>query len=343
MIRMERSDPADSNFLLFSLIAQELIAIIFAFYSFRQGEIALAIFYMSAASVLSAALGVFYIYQRHDVARFLLASTLVVGFFFLLIGTSDETSLMWCLTIVPVLVDAFGNRQSLFLLSAVFAVSIWILTSDAVPFITRQYDDIMIMRFLSSYAILAIFSVAMDNPLFNSLKNYKILSSKVQEIAHRDILTNLPNRHSMEGRLKLKYQQYQLIKSLFSVVLADLDNFKLINDRYGHDVGDNIIQTTGQLLNSELRGEDTVGRWSGNQFILLLSNASEEETVKIAERLRVKIANLEIEVQGDQLSLSISMGVASVEKYSGLDDLIPCAENGVYQAKHMGRNMVIVA
>lgn len=127
------------------------------------------------------------------------------------------------------------------------------------------------------------------------------------------------------------------------MVLADLDNFKLINDRYGHDVGDNIIQTTGQLLNSELRGEDTVGRWSGNQFILLLSNASEEETVKIAERLRVKIANLEIEVQGDQLSLSISMGVASVEKYSGLDDLIPCAENGVYQAKHMGRNMVIVA
>ena len=338
MIRMERSDPADSNFLLFSLIAQELIAIIFAFYSFRQGEMALVIFYMSAATVLSVAMGVFYIYQRHDVARFLLASTLVVGFFFLLIGTSDETSLMWCLTIVPVLVGAFGNRQSLFLLIAVFAASIWILISDAVPFVTRQYSDIMIMRFLSSYAILATFSVAMDNSLFNSLKNYKILSSEVQETAHRDALTNLPNRHNMEGQLK----QHQLVNGIFSVVLADLDNFKWINDRYGHNVGDDIIQTSGQLLNSELRDEDTVGRWSGNQFILLLPNASEEETVKIAERLRVKIANLDIKVQGDQLRLSISMGVASVEKCAGLDDLISCAENGVYQAKHMGRNMVVV-
>jgi len=336
---MEISNSINSNFLSFSLIAQELIAVIFAFYSFRQGEMELVIFYMSVASVLSVALGAFYIYQRHNAARFLLASTLVTGFFFLLMGASDETSLMWCLTIVPVLVGAFGYRQSLLLLIAIFAVSIWILISNSVPFVARQYNDITIMRFLSSYAILSIFSVAMDNSLLNSIKNY---SSKVQELAHRDTLTNLPNRHNMEELLKLTYQQHQLANAVFSVVLADLDNFKAINGQYGHDVGDEIIQMTGKLLNSELRDGDTVARWNGDQFMLLLPNASDETAVKIAGRLRVKIANLDMQAQGDQLSLSISMGVASVEKSVGLDDLISRAENGIYQAKHMGRDMVIV-
>ena len=340
---MEIRHSINSRFLSFSLVAQEIIALVFALYSFSQGEIKLVFFYISVASVLSIALAVFYICQRYNLARVLLATTLLGGFFFLLIGASDETSLMWCLTIVPTLVGAFGHRQSLFLLTAVFAASIWILISDAVPFVTHQYEDIMIMRFLSSYAILATFSIAMDNSLVNSLDNYSALFSKVHEIAHRDPLTELPNRHNMEERLKLKAQEHQLADSIFSIVLADLDNFKLINDRYGRDAGDKILQETAQLLGNKLRDGDTVGRWGGNQFILLLPNTNNQEAAKIAERLRIKVTNLNMAVEGDQLTVTISMGVASVEKCFDLDDLISCAENGIYQAKHMGRNMVVIA
>lgn len=339
---MEIRHSINRRFLLFSLIAQEFIAITFALYSFNQGEIQLAIFYMCVAITLSVALGIVYIYQHYNVARLLLATTLLTGFFYLLIGASDETSLMWCLTIVPALVGSFGHRQSLLLLTVVFAVSIWILVSGAVPFITVQYEDIMVIRFLSSYAILATFSVAMDNSLITSLENYKRLSSKVREIAHRDVLTNLPNRHNMEQRLKLKAHEYQLSKSSFSVVLADLDNFKLLNDRYGRDAGDRILKETAKLLSRQLRDADTIARWGGNQFILLLPDTSDQEAAKIAERLRLKFSDLDIQVEGDPLVITASMGVTSVEKCIDLDDLISCAENGIYQAKHMGRNRVVI-
>ena len=125
----------------------------------------------------------------------------------------------------------------------------------------------------------------------------------------------------------------------FSILLADLDNFKFINDRYGHDVGDEVLHAIGALLSEPLRGEDVVARWGGNEFMVLLPTANSEEAVNIAERLRAQAGRL---AQGDQLLVSLSIGVASIEKCTGIVDLISTGENGLYQAKHMGRDMVIV-
>ena len=138
-------------------------------------------------------------------------------------------------------------------------------------------------------------------------------------------------------------QKYSLNNSLFSVVLADLDHLKVINDQYGRDTGDKVLQITSALLNNELREDDLVARWSGNQFILLCSDVGLEKAAKIAERLRLKVSQLELEAQGDQLCISVSMGVATADQSIGVDDLLSSAENAVYQAKYMGRNMVIVS
>lgn len=125
-------------------------------------------------------------------------------------------------------------------------------------------------------------------------------------------------------------------------MLADLDNFKFINDRYGHDVGDEILCAVGQMLHEPLRDEDMVARWGGNEFMILLPTANSEAAVNIAERLRSKATEIEMEAQGDKLRISLSVGVASIEKRTGIDDLMSTAENGLYQAKHMGRDMVVV-
>lgn len=103
MSTKDNKDLITGGFLSFSLMAQEIIAIMFAFYSYRQGEMGLA-------------------------------TTLFVGFFFLLVGASDPTSLMWCLTIVPVLVGVFGHRESLAMLIALFTASTWIFCGGAMPF-----------------------------------------------------------------------------------------------------------------------------------------------------------------------------------------------------------------
>ena len=228
------------------------------------------------------------------------------------------------------------------MLIALFAASTWILCGGTMPFPVPEYSDILVVRFLSSYAIIAAFAIAMDNSRFDSLSKYQDLSSRVDEITHQDVLTQLPNRHSMEGHLALKYQQYRLVNEPFSILLADLDNFKFINDRYGHDVGDEILYAIGQMLQEPLRDEDIVARWGGNEFMVLLPTANSEAAVNIAERLRTKATEIEMQAQGDRLRISLSVGVASIDKCTGVDDLMSTAENGLYQAKHMGRDMVAV-
>lgn len=139
MSKKDSKDLATGGFLSFSLMAQEIIVVMFAFYSYRQGEMGLATFYLAIAGILIVALGVFYIFDKHRLARLLLASTLFLGFLFLLLGASDATSLMWCLTIVPVLVGAFDHRQSLAMLVALFAAATWIMCGGHLDHVWRRY------------------------------------------------------------------------------------------------------------------------------------------------------------------------------------------------------------
>jgi len=338
---MKHHENTHSNFLSFALIAQQFITVAFAIYAFFQQQILLTILFIAVASILCVALSAFHILKHFRLARLLLISTLVSGYFFLLVIPSKPTSLIWCLTVLPVLAGTLGHRQSAILLVIIFTVSIWLLLNDAVPFVTRQYDSSIIMYFLSSYTILAMFSLTMGSSFFNRLKSYDTLSSKAYDATHRDILTDLPNRQHMEECLKIKNQQYRLGDQSFSLALIDIDNFKNINDRYGRDIGDKILQSIAELIKKELREGDLIARWSGKQFILLLPNVSLKVATKVAERLRKKISQLTIESQGDQLNLTLSMGIACITQSNGLDDLLSCAENAVYQAKHMGRNMVV--
>jgi diguanylate cyclase (GGDEF)-like protein len=342
MTETDHKDSIPSGFLSFSLVAQEIIAVLFAFYSYQQGDMSTATFYLAVAGLLLVALGIHSIFDRPRLARALLAALLIGSFFYLLAGATDGSALMWCLTIIPVLVGTFGYRYSILILSSLFSVSVWLLYGTPEIISLPSYSDVSVVRFLSAYTVLSIFAVAMDVSHSSSLNKYKDLSLRVDQIAHQDQLTQLPNRHDMERRLEKKYQQYRLINQPFSILLADLDNFKFINDRYGHDVGDDVLHAIGLLLGEPLRGEDVVARWGGNEFMVLLPTANAEAAVNVAERLRAQAGKLTMEAQGDKLRISLSVGVASIDKCTGIDDLISTAENGLYQAKHMGRDMVVV-
>jgi len=342
MTEMDSKDSIPSGFLSFSLVAQEIIAVLFAFYSYQQGDMSTATFYLAMAGLLLVGLGIHSIFGRPRLARALLAALLISSFFYLLTATPDSSAMMWCLTIIPVLVGTFGYRYSILILSSVLAVAVWLLYGTPQIISMPDSADVSVVRFLSAYIVLSLFAVAMDISHSRSLNKYKDLSLRVDQIAHQDQLTQLPNRHDMERRLEKKYQQYRLINQPFSVLLADLDNFKFINDRYGHDVGDDVLHAIGILLGEPLRGEDVVARWGGNEFMVLLPTANADAAVNIAERLRSQAGKLTMEAQGDKLRISLSVGVASIDKCTGIDDLISTAENGLYQAKHMGRDMVVV-
>jgi diguanylate cyclase (GGDEF)-like protein len=129
-----------------------------------------------------------------------------------------------------------------------------------------------------------------------------------------------------------------------AVALVDIDHFKLVNDTYGHLVGDRVLRAVTDALRGQLRGYDLAGRFGGEEFVILLPQAREHEARKVAERLRTHIAGLEIPIDDEPdcltfVRLTISVGVAALDGVAReLTDLMAAADAALYYAKETGRN-----
>ncbi|MBV8084701.1 MAG: sensor domain-containing diguanylate cyclase [Chloroflexi bacterium] len=161
-----------------------------------------------------------------------------------------------------------------------------------------------------------------------------------QTLAHQalhDALTELPNRVLMHDRLEQALRASARSQSSGAVAMIDLDRFKDVNDTYGHDAGDAVLRKVAQRLHSSLRVSDTVARWGGDEFAVLLPGCSTAHTAcavasKILEGIREPL-----EIDGHEVRLEASIGVALFPSHAGeLDDLVRCADTAMYRAKRAG-------
>ncbi|HSG61798.1 MAG TPA: GGDEF domain-containing protein [Pseudomonadales bacterium] len=163
----------------------------------------------------------------------------------------------------------------------------------------------------------------------------------LQHLADIDPLTGLYNRRGLDARLaRLTYQNLHNPIQV-SAVACDIDHFKRINDRYGHDVGDIVIKEYSSKLLELSRNSDIVARLGGEEFALILPQTDMEDAIKLAERLREAIEKTDINVGADQIKLTSSFGVAGQFKLSSTDELMKEADKQLYRAKETGRNRVV--
>jgi polar amino acid transport system substrate-binding protein len=133
---------------------------------------------------------------------------------------------------------------------------------------------------------------------------------------------------------------FQRYHSGCSLILLDIDYFKLVNDNYGHEVGDKVLQNVAMILKNQLRKTDTLGRWGGEEFLCLLPNTEIAEATEVAEKLRNTIAKEEI----IGITCTISLGVKMLDNNDHtIDEAIKRADDALYSAKHKGRNCVVVS
>lgn len=180
--------------------------------------------------------------------------------------------------------------------------------------------------------ILAVFSVLVI-VVIGVLTYFRRSIEQQMEIDH---LSQLPNRAYVER----KYEELQRQNTPVSVVVVDVDHFKSINDTYGHNVGDRVIQEIGQILALAVRDNDVAGRWGGEEFILLLPKTPLERAVDVAERTRRSLATANIQVEEHTLHVTASFGV-SFGSMPELTDLVDDADTALYEAKSGGRNKVV--
>ena len=167
----------------------------------------------------------------------------------------------------------------------------------------------------------------------------KLNQEKLEHLANHDPVTGLPNRLLMNDRLRQMMLSAQRSKSIVAVALVDLDHFKLINDTFGHNRGDQLLQTMSHRMLACVREADTVGRLGGDEFVLLLSGAGRGEAMsQVVQRVLQTIARPS-QIEGRELSVSCSVGV-SIFPRDGRDvqTLLKNADTAMYKAKELGRN-----
>ena len=177
------------------------------------------------------------------------------------------------------------------------------------------------------------------------LEEQLMLAHQQMEIlAMRDGLTGLLNRRAIEEYAEAEFNLTLRKERVLSVIMLDIDHFKNINDRFGHNCGDHTLQQVAKILKEDLRVYDRIGRWGGEEFILILPDTQLMDAAKVAERIRARTAEMEMSLEnGEEFSVQISLGIASTaSQFSSLTKLIDAADQALYQAKQTGRNRVCI-
>ncbi|MEA2099542.1 MAG: GGDEF domain-containing protein [Campylobacterota bacterium] len=191
------------------------------------------------------------------------------------------------------------------------------------------------------------------NGLIPSIRNYleaakpviesRILMDKLRDTSLKDGMTGLYNRRFLEEFIDQVMHQAIREQETYSVLMLDVDWFKMVNDTYGHDIGDKVIVEIGKLLKSSIRESDLAIRYGGEEFVVMLHNATEEGTIKIASLIHEKFASLVFDVgNGETIQKTMSIGIANFPNDG--DTIWKCikyADTALYVAKTTGRNKIV--
>ena len=171
----------------------------------------------------------------------------------------------------------------------------------------------------------------------------KKLNAALAEASRTDVLTGLLNRRGMSASLNAELARSARTQAPLSALLLDLDQFKAINDTYGHELGDCVLERVASLLKSSLRDYDAVARWGGEEFLVLLPGTGLEAAWSVAEKLRSLVEGMPVERDGLNLSVTLCVGVAQWRTGESLASLLRRADDACYAAKRQGRNRTVMA
>ncbi len=208
-----------------------------------------------------------------------------------------------------------------------FGWTMYLLT----PLQARQTE--ISRSFIISAVTLLVIIFALFFLIYHLLYYFK---KDMQKNFQTDPLTSLPNRNKVE----LRYAEMLDKKSQVGVVLIDIDHFKAVNDTHGHNAGDTVLRQIADMLSSQLREGDIVGRWGGEEFVLLLPDTTPNQSFEVAQKLRQSMSNMTASTGTLSLQVTASFGVSHTDTDRPLTDVLGYADDALYQAKRDGRNMV---
>lgn len=192
---------------------------------------------------------------------------------------------------------------------------------------------------LSPEKLIKAIDTALDR--WARLQQARADKEQLEKLANFDSLTGLLNRQAIMGRLREAINRARRYREDLSLIMLDIDRFKSVNDRYGHLVGDDVLEKVATLIRGNIRNTDIAGRYGGEEFVIILPQTNLEAARVVAERIRriVEAAKMK-DFAGNMFNITVSQGIAEWQADDDIHSLISRADEALYKAKENGRNRV---
>jgi diguanylate cyclase len=236
----------------------------------------------------------------------------------------------------------FDNRTALRISLTLFGLELFAVLAKALSEIPAGPNPAELLWLLRMHAFMGavIALIYASSYLKVQLFQQREMAEVMHRLAHTDPLTGVANRRELYSELRKETEESERYERPLSVIFFDLDHFKGVNDAYGHDCGDNVLCEVVRSVESVLRATDRLGRWGGEEFVVLAPETDLREASRLAERLRVEIASHRYR---SAPTVTASLGFAEYEAGDTPETLIKRADQALYKAKILGRNRAVRA
>lgn len=261
--------------------------------------------------------------------------------FLMYTGGTEGTGPIWYLVFPPVALFIQRLWAGFLSVTVLFGVTLVMIAWPPPGFDPLMYSPAFLERLLAVYLTVSVISFFYAFIRTSSELHMDNVNRDIENLANTDDLTLLPNRRRMTEILYQEVARTRRNHGTFSLILFDIDDFKRINDEYGHDAGDEVLQVVKGIALEVLRTQDICARWGGEEFLVLLPETGIKGAARVAERLRMVFENVSIASGEARIGVTISLGVYEFRSARNLEECIKQADKNLYQAKTGGRNRVV--
>ena len=261
--------------------------------------------------------------------------------FYALFADKSEYALVWNILPVITMLYLFGAKRGAIFSAIYFSILITYLLSITPEILSIRSSINLLLNFI----VVSLGILFYENSRQKMLQNVNSLveikerqKNELLVLSQTDTLTKVANRLKLDQVLEHEFQRAKRYNTPLTLVFIDIDYFKNVNDNYGHQAGDTVLQEFSQLIENSIRVTDTFGRWGGEEFLLILPETSSAQGVNLANQLCESVAQHEFSYN---FSNTASFGVSSFQQGIALQTLIKRADKALYQAKEQGRNRVV--
>jgi len=269
----------------------------------------------------------------------LAAASYLLGCLLVFTGGAGGTGLYWSYPLLSITLFTTRVRIGLplFVLFIVGTTASWYWQ---LPWVKYHYSELEQIRYLTSMSLLGLLCLSREYTVDQSMMQMDSMRQALHSAANTDTLTGLFNRRFIYENHIHHGHFCPEIEANSAVLLGDIDNFKQVNDTYGHGAGDMVLKMIAEMLTQATRSDDILARWGGEEFLIILPDVTEEVAIKRAQQFVDTIASQTLYLDSGELKVTMSIGVAHSEPGKLAEDVLKEADDKLYQAKSSGRNQI---